>query len=89
MVTLYRALQSSGSLSLDELVAFCATESGAGAAAVGRCVRVLDELGLARWDGRERGLQLGNNERTNLDRSDAYRGYQAIVDEGRAWTTVN
>jgi len=52
--------------------------------AAGRCVRVLSELGIARGgvsDG-ARWLRVVSSERTNLERSGAWRAYSTIHQEG-------
>jgi single-stranded-DNA-specific exonuclease len=51
----------------------------------GRCVRVLEELDLARWelDGGDRSLRVVSSKSTNLERSQAYVAFRARHEEGR------
>jgi len=52
--------------------------------AAARCVRVLGELGIAQGGdkGGERWLRVVSSERTNLERSSAWRAYSTIHQEG-------
>jgi hypothetical protein len=51
-------------------------------AAAGRALRVLEEVGLVRVDGRSAALLPA--QRTDLDRSPAFGAYAARLAEGRA-----
>ena len=53
----------------------------------GRLLRVLCELGLLTLDRATGAWELPPAERTDLDRSAAYRAYDARLQEGRAWLT--
>lgn len=53
----------------------------------GRLLRVLSELGLLTLDRATGAWELPPAERTDLDRSAAYRAYDARLQEGRAWLT--
>ncbi len=52
-----------------------------------RCVRVLNELELIIWDAdsRERTLRVVSSEHTNLERSAAFRAYNARFEEGKKY----
>ena len=52
-----------------------------------RCVRVLNELELIVWDAdsRERTLRVVSSEHTNLERSAAFRAYNARFEEGKTY----
>ena len=52
-----------------------------------RCVRVLNELELIGWDvdSRERTLRVVSSEHTNLQRSAAFRAYNARFEEGKTY----
>jgi hypothetical protein len=53
----------------------------------GRCVRVLNELELIVWDvdTRERTLRVVSSEHTDLERSAAFRAYNARFEEGKRY----
>jgi single-stranded-DNA-specific exonuclease len=55
----------------------------------GRCVRVLEELGLVAWaaGGSDRALRVVSSEQTDLERSKAYLAYRARHEEGRRFLT--
>jgi hypothetical protein len=82
----FRALRSVEAAAGDSLVALL---EGSGrhprsAEQSARSVRVLVELGLLAWaqDGGERGLRVVSSERTDLERSAAYRAYRSRHEEG-------
>jgi single-stranded-DNA-specific exonuclease len=72
----YRALRATAPTLEDVVVA------APSPAAAGRALRVLDELGLIRVDGRTAALL--EARRTDLDRSAAFRAYATRLAEGRA-----
>jgi single-stranded-DNA-specific exonuclease len=58
------------------------------AALAGRLVRVLTELQLARFDRTgQRLTAVENPQRTQLERSPAYRAYQQRLEDGRRYLT--
>jgi single-stranded-DNA-specific exonuclease len=75
LVTLYRTLRDQRGGAGDELSAVLRGHSRS-ATFVGRALRVLGELGLARLDRVQPALTLPAPERTELDRSPAFREYQ-------------
>jgi single-stranded-DNA-specific exonuclease len=91
--TVYRALRdgaaerltAAGSPAPDSLAADSLAAAVAAApspAAAGRALRVLEEVGLVRMDGRVAALLPA--QRTDLDRSPAFRAYTTRLAEGRA-----
>jgi single-stranded-DNA-specific exonuclease len=87
LAAVYRAVRVRGEL---RGVALAAALSGAerhprSAEQAGRCVRVLEEVELARWDetGADAGLGALSSEGTELERSGAYLAYTARREEGR------
>lgn len=88
LAEIFRALDGeSEPLASDELAAALV---GAGphprtAEQAGRCVGVLEELGLAAWDtvGGERSLGVVSSERTELEQSSSYLAHEARYEEGR------
>ena len=84
---IYRELRGAGELRGDELAAALTGEARhpRSAEQAARCVRVLEEIGLARWDGTGTAASLGalSSEGTELERSGAYLAYEARREEGR------
>jgi single-stranded-DNA-specific exonuclease len=84
----YRALRDAGPAREDAVAAAPspvledAVAAAPSPAAAGRALRVLDELGLIRVDGRAAALLAAR--RTDLDRSAAFRAYTMRLAEGRA-----
>jgi single-stranded-DNA-specific exonuclease len=75
LVTLYRALRDQRGGAGEELVATLRRGSGS-ATCAGRALRVLDELGLVHLDRVQRALTVPEAQRTELERSPAFRAYQ-------------
>ncbi|MEA2316727.1 MAG: single-stranded-DNA-specific exonuclease, partial [Solirubrobacteraceae bacterium] len=84
---LYRALREAGEASGAQLEALLRGEQPAPRPAVlaGRLLRVLDELGLVELDAERRTLTVPPAERTDLERSEAFRAYYQQYEEGRRW----
>ena len=87
LAALYRAARAGGEL---RGAALAAALTGAerhprSAEQAGRCVRVLEEVALARWDETGTDAVLGalSSEGTELERSGAYLAYKARREEGR------
>ena len=87
LAELYRALRDEGELRGESLAAALAgsAEHPRSAEQGGRCVRVLEELELARWEtmGGEARLGALSSKETELERSGAYLAYGARREEGR------
>ena len=84
---IYRELRDAGELRGNRLAAALAGDGRhpRSAEQAGRCVRVLEEIGLARWDAAGADARLGalSSEGTELERSSAYLAYAARCEEGR------
>jgi single-stranded-DNA-specific exonuclease len=87
LASIYRGAAASGEVTAERLGELL---RGGGryprsAPSAARCVRVLDGLGLARLEreGAVRVLRVVSSERTDLERSDAYRAFAARHEEGR------
>jgi single-stranded-DNA-specific exonuclease len=85
--SVYRALREPGELRGSALAAALVGDGRhpRSAEQAGRCVRVLEEIGLAGWDATGPGAALGalSSEGTELERSSAYLAYVARHEEGR------
>nr|MDQ6914643.1 hypothetical protein [Actinomycetota bacterium] len=75
LVTLYRALRNQRGGAGEELVAML-REHSRSATFAGRALRVLEELGLVHLDRDAPALTVPAAERTDLERSSAFREYQ-------------
>jgi single-stranded-DNA-specific exonuclease len=84
LVALYRALRSHGRAAGEELERLLRGEGphGRPAHVAGRLVRVLEELALARLASDADDLELTGAEKTELERSPAYRVYARRHEEG-------
>ncbi len=87
LAEIYRALRAAGGESEGEELATILAGDGRHPRTpeqAGRCVRVLDELGIARWTASDGSGALGvvSSERTELGRSPAYRAYRGRHEEG-------
>jgi single-stranded-DNA-specific exonuclease len=90
MGTVYTALRSSGGAAGGQALIDLLAGGGAHRRTpelAGRCVRVLEELDLARWEleGGERSLRVVSSKSTQLERSRAYVAYRARHEEGRTF----
>jgi single-stranded-DNA-specific exonuclease len=90
MGTVYTALRSSGGPAGGQALIDLLAGGGAHRRTpelAGRCVRVLEELDLARWelDGGDRSLRVVSSKSTQLERSQAYVAYRARHEEGRTF----
>jgi single-stranded-DNA-specific exonuclease len=90
MGTVYTALRSSGGAAGGQALIDLLAGGGAHRRTpelAGRCVRVLEELDLARWElaGGERSLRVVSSKSTQLERSQAYVAYRARHEEGRTF----
>jgi len=84
---LYRELRevgSAGGARLEQILRGRGTHSPA-PAACGRMVRVLSELGLVTVGDRELSVTASAAQRTELERSPAFRAYSARLEETEAW----
>jgi single-stranded-DNA-specific exonuclease len=86
----YRGLRDAGGAVEGEALASLLAGPGRHPATpemAGRCVRVLDELGVCSWhrDGATPELRVLSSKETDLNRSRAYRAYVARHQEGRQY----
>jgi single-stranded-DNA-specific exonuclease len=84
LTAVYRALRVAGAAAGEELEALLRgnPETPRPAALAGRVVRVLAELGLVSLDPRSRTVTVLSAERTQLERSAAYRAYNQRYEDG-------
>jgi len=83
-VTLYRSLRLSGRVAGEELERLLRGEGphGRPARLAGRLVRVLAELGLVSLDRDLPALAIASEQRTELERSPAFRAYANRYEDG-------
>lgn len=88
LTSLYRALRDSGGAQGERLSTLLRGEAPARSAALaGRLLRVLSELELVVVDEHGGAVTVPSAQRTELERSPAYRAYGRILEEGLAWLT--
>jgi single-stranded-DNA-specific exonuclease len=87
LATLYRALRDRGGAAGGELEALLRgdAERPRSAAAAGRGLRVLAELGLVTVKSAGRSVALSAAGRTSLERSPAFRAYERRYEDGARW----
>jgi single-stranded-DNA-specific exonuclease len=87
LATLYRALRDRGGAAGGELEALLRgdAERPRSAAAAGRGLRVLAELGLVTVDLAGRSVAVTAAGRTSLERSPAFRAYERRYEDGARW----
>jgi single-stranded-DNA-specific exonuclease len=86
LAALYRALRDAGGVRGEPLAELLRGPGGAYSAALaGRLLRVLAELELVAVDPAAPAVGVPAAERTELERSGAYRAYQRRLEEGLAW----
>jgi single-stranded-DNA-specific exonuclease len=86
LAALYRALRDADGASDEQLATLLrGPDRPRSAALAARLLRVLDDLGLVELDAAARTLRVPTAERTELDRSVAYRAYERRLEDGRQW----
>jgi single-stranded-DNA-specific exonuclease len=86
LAALYRALRDAGGARGANLAGLRCGPGGAYPAPLaGRLLRVLAELGLVDVDRAAPSVGVPAAQRTELERSAAYRAYQRRLEEGLAW----
>jgi single-stranded-DNA-specific exonuclease len=87
LVALFRSLRERGEAAGEELEAVLRGDGphGRSAALAGRAVRVLVELGLVSLDRQVPALAVARVERTELERSAAYKAYAQRLEDGRRY----
>jgi hypothetical protein len=87
MVSLFRGLREAGK-PLPALGLLSLLPQGAAPAALGRAVRVLDDLGLVEVGDGLSSVALVSDAASDPSESAVYRNAHAIVEEARAWTLL-
>jgi single-stranded-DNA-specific exonuclease len=88
LTSLYRALRDAGGAQGERLSTLLRGEGPPRSAALaGRLLRVLSELDLVEIDEHDGAVTVPPAQRTELERSPAYRAYARILEEGLAWLT--
>jgi single-stranded-DNA-specific exonuclease len=86
LAALYRALRDAGGASGEPLAELLrGPDRPRSAALAGRLLRVLAELDLVALDVAGRGVRVPTAQRTDLERSSAYRAYTGRLEEGLRW----
>ncbi|MEN0013118.1 MAG: DHH family phosphoesterase [Solirubrobacteraceae bacterium] len=87
MVSLFRGLREAGG-PLPALGLLALLPEGDAPAALGRAVRVLDELGLVGVADGLASVELISQDKADLDASPVYRNALAVVEEARRWSLL-
>jgi single-stranded-DNA-specific exonuclease len=88
LTSLYRVLRDAGGAQGERLCTLLRGEAPPRSPALaGRALRVLSELGLVVVDEHGGAVTVPDAQRTELERSPAYRAYGRTLEEGLAWLT--